>query len=195
MIFFYAFVNEGPLFQYAIQVIGIVLIGYLLWRVETLSELSIHTNDEEVEIVTTEHVEDNDLPLSIRNNIGLLLQRHCIDELLYLQNDLTLQQLATAVGTNRSYLSQYFSCLGMNYNTYINNLRINHFMNLYRNAVAAHSSFTAQQLAYESGYHNYRTFSNAFKHKMGQTVTFWMKAAEYKQDRSEIKTQEGQGKT
>ena len=47
LIVFYAFVSEGPLSQYAMQVIGIVLIGYLLWRVETLSDLSLPANDEE----------------------------------------------------------------------------------------------------------------------------------------------------
>ena len=54
LIVFYAFVSEGPLFQYTMQVIGIVLIGYLLWRVETLSDLSIPINDEEEKTVTTE---------------------------------------------------------------------------------------------------------------------------------------------
>jgi len=37
------------------------------------------------------------------------------------------------------------------------------------------SEFTAQQLAHESGYRNYSTFSLAFKQRMGQTVTAWMR--------------------
>ena len=166
VIVFYAFVSEGPLFQYAIQVIGIILVVYLLWRVETLSELSIPVND----------AEEDTLPLSTRNSIGLLLQQHCIDKQLYLQHDLTQQQLATVIGTNRFYLSQYFSSMGMNYNAYINDLRINHFISLYREAVAVQRSFTIQQLAQESGFCSYSTFSNAFKHKMGQSVRAWMKA-------------------
>jgi AraC-like DNA-binding protein len=166
VIVFYAFVSEGPLFQYAIQVIGIILVVYLLWRVETLSELSIPAND----------AEEDALPLSTRNSIGLLLQQHCIDKQLYLQHDLTQQQLATAIGTNRFYLSQYFSSMGMNYNAYINDLRINHFISHYREAVAAQRSFTIQQLAQESGFCSYSTFSNAFKHKTGQSVRAWMKA-------------------
>ena len=36
----YAFTNQGPVYQYAMQVIALILIGYLLWRVETLSDLS-----------------------------------------------------------------------------------------------------------------------------------------------------------
>ena len=174
LIVFYAFVSEGLLSQYAMQVIGIVIIGYLLWRVETLSDLSLPINDVEEKTSAAEDVEDNDLPLSIRNNIGLLLQQRCIETQLYLQHDLTLLQLAQAIGTNRFYLSQYFSSLDTNYNGFINDLRINHFMSLYRNAVAAHCSFTAQQLALESGYSSYSTFRNAFKRKMGVSVTAWM---------------------
>jgi AraC-like DNA-binding protein len=48
-------------------------------------------------------------------------------------------------------------------------------MSLYREAVAAQRSFTAQQLASESGYRSYSTFAIAFKQRMGQTVTAWMR--------------------
>ena len=214
----YSLDEGGLIFEYALEVTDVILICYLLWRVETLSDLSIYTTDEEEEIVTTENVEDNDLPLSVRSrstlvalsekNIGLLLQQHCIDTQLYLQNDLSIFQLAKAIGTNRFYLSQYFSSQGTTYNAFINNLRINHFVSLYQGAVTAKRSFTAQQLAQESGFHSYRTFSDAFKRKMGQSVTAWMKAAseqeqsqarlnsaERKQARPEDKVQyEGLGK-
>ena len=167
---FSAFVGETPLSQYAMQVICIVLISYLLWRVETLSDLSL-----------------NNLPSSIRNpsalvampgkDIGLLLQQGCIETQLYLQHDLTLQQLSQTVGTNRSYLSKYFSSLDTNYNAYINDLRINHFVGLYREALDTQRSFTLQQLALESGFRSYTTFSDAFKRKMGLPVRSWIKVA------------------
>ena len=187
-----------PVYEYVSQALAIVLICYLLWRVETLSDLSMSTNDEEEEFVTTENVEDNDLPLSIRNSIELLLQQHCIDNQLYLQHELNLLKLAKAIGTNRSYLSQYFSSIGINYNAYINDLRINHFVSLYHEAVASQRSITAQQLALESGYRSYNTFREAFKRKTGQSVTVWMKAAseqEQSQARPEGKAQlEGHSK-
>ena len=166
-----------PVYEYVSQALAIVLICYLLWRVETLSDLSMSTNDEEEEFVTTENVEDNALPLSIRNSIELLLQQHCIDKQLYLQHELNLLKLAKAIGTNRSYLSQYFSSIGINYNAYINDLRINHFVSLYHEAVASQRSITARQLALESGYRSYNTFREAFKRKTGQSVTVWMRAA------------------
>jgi AraC-like DNA-binding protein len=84
-------------------------------------------------------------------------------------------QLASAIGTNRTYLGQYFSNQGITYNAYINDLRIQHFISLYREAVATQQTFTAQQLASKSGYRSYSTFSLAFKQRMGQSVTVWMR--------------------
>ena len=62
----YAYNNEGPSYQYAMQIIIIVLICYLSWRVETLSELSLPINDMAEEMVTTKNVEDNGLLLVMR---------------------------------------------------------------------------------------------------------------------------------
>ena len=109
------------------------------------------------------------------SHIEQLLREHCVTEQLYLKHDLTLQQLAQAIGTNRTYLSQYFSRQSITYNTYINNLRINHFINRYLEVTTAGESITAQQLASESGYSSYSTFSTAFKQRTGLSVTVWMR--------------------
>lgn len=176
----YVFTSKGPVYQYAMQVIYVILICYLLWRVETLSDLSIPVDDAEEETGATEHEEDNALSLSMRNNVGPLLKVHCEEPQLYLQQDLTLFRLAKEIGINRLYLTQYFSSQGMNYNAYINDLRINHFISLYHEAVAAHRPVIAQQLALESGYQSYNTFRGAFKRKTGQSVTAWMETQRMK---------------
>ena len=155
----------GPAYEYIVQVCGIVLVCYLLWRVETLSDLSIS-------VPLSLPVEEE---TAAPDQIAPLLQQHCVDTLLYLQHDLTVAQLAQSIGTNRFYLGQYFSRQDTTYNAYINNLRISHFVRLYDEAVAAQRPFTAQQLANDSGYRSYSTFSLAFKQRMGQTVTAWMR--------------------
>jgi AraC-like DNA-binding protein len=171
----YTLDSHGHVFKYITQLNVIILVGFLLWRVETLSELAnipIEVVDRKsLSVGKDEGVHSQPIPYKI----GPLLQKHCIDTQLYLQHDLTAVQLARAIGTNRFYLSQYFSHQGITYNAYINNLRIEHFKNLYHKNVAAQKSFTAQQLSQECGFHSYRTFSNAFKQQMGQTVTAWMK--------------------
>jgi len=167
----YEFTNNGLVYMYAMQVISVVLICYLLWRVETLSDLNIQLAPAEAEIQEKQLYQ---LSQTSRNDIGAMLKQHCEEQQIYLQHDLNISQLAKAIGTNRSYLSQYFSSQGITYNTYINDLRIKHFTNLYRKAVAANLPFTAQQLASESGYRSYSTFSLAFQQRMGQNVRTWM---------------------
>ena len=169
----YALINENSIYIYVMLVVSAVFICYLLWRVETLSDLGIQIAPAESE-GDEDQSSSKSLSQTNRDSIGALLQQHCIDTQLYLQHDLTLLQLAKAVGTNRLYLSQYFSSLGTTYNAYINDLRINHFVSLYREAVAANRPFTAQQLAHESGYRSYSTFRLAFKQRMGQNVRAWI---------------------
>ena len=180
----YAFISEGTFYQYAMQVICIVLICYLLWRVETLCDLSIQFASAESEAggyqsssksFSQTNRDCSTMVALPAKNIGALLQQHCIDTQLYLQHDLNLSQLAKAIGTNRLYLSQYFSSQGITYNAYINDLRINHFISLYREVIAIQKPVSAQQLASESGYRSYSTFSLAFKQRMGQSVTAWMR--------------------
>ena len=186
--------DGGMFYEYVIQVCCIVLVGHLLWRVETLSDLSI-TQPLPIEIIGIQEnslSDDNSRPDDNRQpndgdspssdtmtdatfeQIGALLQQRCEDARLYLHHGLTLAQLAQAIGTNRTYLGLYFSSKKISYNTYVNDLRIRHFVSLYRDAVAARCTVTAQQLASESGYRNYKTFSVAFRERMGQSVTEWM---------------------
>ena len=169
-VIFYGFA-DNTIISYLVEFIGLALYGLLLWRVETLQQLDEVTTQDEAETPTEpEEIASSTDPYGI----GQLLERHCEDGQLYLQHDLSLSQLAQAIGTNHYYLSQYFTQQGMNYNAYINGLRIRHFINLYHEAIATQRSFTAQQLANESGFRSYSTFGVAFKQRMGQTVTAWI---------------------
>ena len=185
----YTLIYEGPTYLYAMQAVSAVLICFFLWRVETLSDLSIPiqtdmpVEDVVAETAASDSVEDSDLSLSMRNrstsvallvkNIEPLLKQHCEDPQLYLQYDISLPQLAKIIGTNRLYLSQYFSCQGITYNAYINGLRIQHFIRLYQETIANSQPVSAQKLAYQSGFRSYNTFSVAFKKMNGMTVTEW----------------------
>ncbi len=167
--------DGGLAYEYIIQVCGIMLIGYLLWRVETLSDLSISHFAIVEETSITKDVENSGISKKTLDQISQLLQKYCVDTQLYLHHDLTVTQLAQALGTNRFYLGQYFSHQDTTYNAYINTLRIDYFVLLYRDTVAAQRPFTAQQLASQSGYRSYSTFSLAFKQRMGQSVKAWMR--------------------
>ena len=169
---FYGSTSSNKIYLYAIQVVNILVVGLLMWRVETLRCL-----DSSDTVAEEPPKNDKETPSSnsaVPDTIGPQLKKYCEDTLLFLQYDLTLAQLAQAIGTNRYYLSQYFSRQGLTYNAYINGLRVEHFIRLYHRAVACHRAFTANQLSAESGFHSYSTFSAAFKQKMGKTVTAWM---------------------
>ena len=193
LIFGYYVSGDGSMaYEYIVQVLCIVLICHLLWRVETLSDLSlpIHTDeaiavdDAVAETVVTEDVEDNAQPsvcnrptsvASPAKNIGSLLKQHCEEPQLYLQYDLSLSQLATMIGVNRTYLSKHFALQGTTYNAYINGLRIQHFVNLCHERATIHHSLSVKQLAFESGFRSYSTFNAAFQQVMGTTATEWMR--------------------
>ena len=155
-----------------LRITELVLVGLLLWRVETLPLLAQNTAEPSPNpqhLTPTSTISTIDL-----EQIDRLLKEHCVATQLYLQHELSLQDLAQAIGTNRSYLSQYFSRKSITYNTYINNLRIDYFIKRYQELTAARQAVVAQELAYESGFSSYRTFSRAFTQRMGQCVTTWM---------------------
>lgn len=183
---------------YCLHIVDLVLVFLLLWRVETLPQLDAASAKEAytpsaldrqvsaelaesayvpetMPIMPTQPEQPTVDPISIDiDQMEQLLKEHCEATQLYLKNDLTLQTLAQAMGTNRSYLSQYFSRKGFTYNTYINSLRINYFISRCRELSAAGQDIPIQQLALESGFGSYRTFSRAFLLRTGQSVTAWM---------------------
>lgn len=184
-------------YEFIIQLCGIALVAYLLWRVETLQDLSFQPMADgdialaEAQRAAAEAAEADDdaldgdggrpqpaegLSEAVIQEIGKLLHDRCEGNKLYLQTDLTSVQLAQALGTNRTYLGMYFSSQGTTYNAYINTLRINYFIELFRQASAAAEgqSIQAKQLANRSGYRSYRTFSVAFKQRTGQSVKDWI---------------------
>ena len=163
--------GESRVLMYLMQIDCIIIVALLLWRVETLQQLSESASPE---AEPAEDVRKASAAPAIPAKIGPLLEKRCEGGQLYLQHDLTLAQLAQTIGTNRTYLSQHFAQQGITYNAYINGLRVRHFIRLYHEAMAAQRIFTAQRLAFESGFHSYSTFSATFKQNMGMTVTQWM---------------------
>ena len=176
---FYTYSSSGMTFEYAVQVFEYLFIAILLLRVETLQTLENNDdNDDIIEATGLEEVmalQSSAPQVTIPDNIGQLLEHYCEGRQLYLRQDITLSQLSKAIGTNRYYLSQHFTQHDTTYNAYINGLRIQHFVRLYQEASAAKRSFTAQQLAQECGFRSYSTFAVAFKQRMGQTVSTWMR--------------------
>lgn len=168
----YKFSTINLFTEFAIQVLTIVIVAVLIWRVESLQMLDeVEKTAEEGE---EEQNEETTRGATFLTTIGGLLKNNCEDTQLYLQHDLSLAKLCTAIGTNRTYLSTYFKQNGTTYNAYINRLRIKHFMRLCHETLAAGQPFSAQQTAQLSGFQSYRTFSATFKQFNGMTASEWI---------------------
>lgn len=161
----------GMTSEFLAQISTFIIVGFILWRVETLQTLE--------EAPSTEN-EGAKVAAYIPDNIGTLLKERCEDTQFYLQHDITLAQLALVIGTNRTYLSSHFAQQGFTYNAYINRLRIEHFVSLYRQG---EDRATLQQLAQQSGYRSYSTFSTNFKSIMGISLAEWVKGEDAAQMR------------
>lgn len=179
--YLYAY-HEGEFYrEYLTQIISIIIIVFIILRVETLRTLVVEKEEEEtesagvVEIGMSRDVADTPSAEAVQDNsdIATLLRNRCEKPLLYLKYDLTLSDLAKAVGIRKDKLSAWFSEQGDTYNAYINHLRIDHFIRLYEEATAARRPFTVFELANQCGYRSYYSFSNAFKQRTGKTITQW----------------------
>ncbi len=166
----YGFANYYFLFEALIVVVDILFVVVLLWRVETLQALDAPAEGDVVAKRSTGGTDP------IADKLQSLLQQRCVDQQYYLHHDASLTQLVKLLGTNRSYLSQYFARQGMTYNTYINSLRIDHFKRLYQESVSTSHTVSTSDLAVRCGFSSYRTFSRAFKLTTGQSVTEWTTA-------------------
>lgn len=85
---------------------------------------------------------------------------------IFLNPEITLSDVARRIGTNRSYLSDYFNheC-NSSFNNYINNLRLSHAEKL----ITTNPTMPIDEIASNSGFNSTTTFRRAFAKKHGIT--------------------------
>lgn len=85
---------------------------------------------------------------------------------LYLQPDLSLQQLAVALDTHATHLSGIInSAFGKNFNDYVNTFRVNTFQQKAHDPALRHLTLLA--IAFECGFNSKSTFNRAVKRITG----------------------------
>lgn len=95
------------------------------------------------------------------------LEKAMEEKELYLDPNLTLQSLATTIGTNRTYLSRYLSEVKeTNFYDYINQLRI---CQKSVPLLADENKYTLDYIALKSGFNSLSTFQRAFRKYKGIT--------------------------
>ena len=99
-------------------------------------------------------------------HIAEAMRRECEGKLLFCNPDLTLAELALAVGTNRTYLGEWFSENDTTFYQYINTLRIRHAADLLLS-----TDYTIKQIQVDSGFSSRTTFCKYFADYHGCSPT------------------------
>ena len=110
------------------------------------------------------------------NPIDKELHRLCTEESIYLNPKLTCNDLAKAVGTNRTYMSMWFREHGTTFNDYVNGLRLKQAEHLLRT-----TDDSILTVGSKSGFNHPNTFRNVFKEHYGCTPKDYRKQLQEQQ--------------
>ncbi len=132
----------------------------LLW----LMVLKYSWNFHPIEMETAEKAPASQKPTSPINEGAL--EQVVEEQRLYLNKNLTLADLAMALGTNRTYVSNYLSkTRGQTFYDYINEMRI---IRMSIPLMREHPEYKLEHIASESGFASMSTFRRAFTKLTGQ---------------------------
>lgn len=129
-------------------------ISYFISRHESvLEEFSDEANNQEPpEVIEVEAVADE-------NSLASKIEHYFKVEKGFLNSRLKLSDVASAVGSNRSYVSHYFNQeLGSTFFDYVNNLRIEYACELLKN-----TNDSIDSIAMSSGFNSPSTFYRVFQ--------------------------------
>lgn len=134
------------------SIVGWAMICYFIRNQESVLYELEATRKEETETGETS-ASAEDAP-----DLGRLIQEHFIAPQLYLNPQLKLGDMAQAIGTNRTYLSQYLNkVLKTSFYEYVNTLRLEHALRLIE-----HSQYSIKSIAAIAGFNSYSTFRRTF---------------------------------
>ena len=117
------------------------------------------------------HQDVETAPENEENPHQFTLQLHRIfeEEHLYLNPKLTIMDLAQAIGTNRTYISNYLNnVLGTTFFDYVNQYRLSYAEQLLRQ-----TKMSIEEIADRSGFNSRSTFRRAFLKRFGCTPSHY----------------------
>lgn len=150
---------------------GIVFyyISYHIYKLRFIVEETISEPEISNEIELTDPVALDQVCIKILPQLVKLIE----EEKVFLQPNLSLDDIAQNLNTNRTYISRVineeFKC---NFYEFINNERIKYAKTL----VSQNPLFTQEQVAEMSGFTYAPTFSRVFKKHTGTTFRQWQKS-------------------
>ncbi len=185
---------------YTIVVLFMIFIGYFGIRQEGIFTkrmalpLVSHQNDnlqfpfidntgltiskeEKSQIIQTSKYEKSGLTNETAMEIHCLLSQRIDEEQLYINPELTLNELAQVLDVHPNNLSQVINTFeNKNFYDYINSKRIEHFIKLTSNP--ENRKFTILSLAFDSGFNSKSSFNKYFKKVTEVTPSEFIKTLE-----------------
>ncbi|MFT6901737.1 MAG: AraC-like DNA-binding protein [Colwellia sp.] len=154
-----------------------------IFSIDQLSNESVTTSNEDDLNLTCSKVKlaskevkqqkSNALDESIRQSLLETIAKHMDHEQTYLDNELTLASLSSAIGITTHHLSEVLNQEeGKNFYQYINGYRINYFCQ----KLAENHSLKLLDLAMDSGFSSKSTFNSVFKQLKGTTPSEYRKS-------------------
>lgn len=152
-------------FYYAISILAWAYI-YRLSQKHSVIEIS---NPSKLFLPKQENKADEEI---LNFPFGKKLQESMENGRMFLNPKLTLSDVAGAIGTNRTYLSEYLnSTLQTNFYEYVNNFRIKEACAL----LTSDNRKNLSEIAELSGFNSLSTFNRAFVKKVGETPARYIK--------------------
>lgn len=139
-------------------------------------DFSIEKFTNDIEEIT----EPKNIPIEHHddNAIGEKIERLLIEERIYLEENLTINDVVKRVDSCRTYVSNYINQeKGMSFSDYINRLRVDHAKRLMIEKPGQKQMATAMK----SGYSNEQSFYRNFRKFTGMTPAEWLKQQTNKQ--------------
>ncbi len=163
-IWIFSCIKPSPLFDILYYIMSGISWGIIYYTVENIYVLQ-----------PLQHPTDEIKEYPFANDLNHLLN----EEHIYLNTDLNISYVARRIGTNRSYLSDYFNhnC-NSSFIDYINNRRLCHAEELMK----FDSKMSIDAISQSSGFNSQSTFRRAFIKKHGITPSQFRQTLSQKQD-------------
>ena len=107
----------------------------------------------------------------IRYDLPLFVHQAILEIHKNFKKDISLNAIAKKIGVSTNYLGKAINAtVGMNFNKYLNSLRLRHACNLIK-----HSNMSIKEIAFDSGYNSFEYFLSVFKAVMNVSPSVYRK--------------------
>lgn len=174
-------VISGLTIFFLVDIIGILFFLYVEKRKAYRLLVDKNTECARRPVINTASINFEETDVADGHDRCILeeVQRLLETEKIYLDGDLTIEQLASRLGTNRNTLSKLVNHhLGRSFPALLNQYRINEAVRMLTNPQSA--NYTIEAIAQMCGYNNRQVFHSAFKKETGLTPTEFRQVAHSK---------------